>query len=325
VIRLFGAALVLVVALAASTSPSGGGIQSALPPHADVLQQASLYGFQSAYAVVYVTDSTNLGVVTMNSGRARLVWTEKVGPLVSDQKQFPLSEPRQIGVFQAIYSEKSSPRQTIFAYRLAGSEVRSAIAGHSSGHLTGTEGIRAVSSGFEVLSPDRRHKGGVRYRWVTTFGWHDRAYSRSKRNRVPDYSAAFLPRPNATVTTANGDVILLRLAVAITEQQKETGLMNIKTLDPDSGMIFAWTQPTSGSFWMENTYVPLTVAFLGQDGTIHETQDMQPLTQTLHTPVAPYLYAVEMNQGFFSQNGIKSGDRLHLHLSKGAGGSELKP
>jgi uncharacterized membrane protein (UPF0127 family) len=42
---------------------------------------------------------------------------------------------------------------------------------------------------------------------------------------------------------------------------------------------------------------------------------MQPLTQTLHTPVAPYFYAVEMNQGFFSQNGIKSGDRLHLHLS----------
>jgi uncharacterized membrane protein (UPF0127 family) len=86
-------------------------------------------------------------------------------------------------------------------------------------------------------------------------------------------------------------------------------------LDPDSGMVFVFPQPTREAFWMENTYIPLTVAFLDAKGRILETQDMEPQTTILHVPSQDYVYAVEVNKAYFSTNGIKVGDTLNLHLS----------
>ena len=106
-----------------------------------------------------------------------------------------------------------------------------------------------------------------------------------------------------------------RLEVADTEQARDTGLMNRMSLDPDSGMIFVWNAPVLESFWMENTYIPLTVAFVAPDGTIEEMQDMKPLSTDLHTPSRPYQYAIEVNQGFFARYGIQAGDRVALQLT----------
>jgi len=80
-------------------------------------------------------------------------------------------------------------------------------------------------------------------------------------------------------------------------------------------MIFIWDQPVQIGFWMENTYIPLSIAFLAPDGTIQEIDDMQPQTTNLHTPKQMYEYAVEVNQGYFQDNGIQVGDRFALNLS----------
>jgi uncharacterized membrane protein (UPF0127 family) len=66
---------------------------------------------------------------------------------------------------------------------------------------------------------------------------------------------------------------------------------------------------------MENTLIPLTVAFLAPDGTIQEMQDMAPQTTDLHTPSQPYQYAIEVNQGYFARYGIRAGDRVKLTLT----------
>jgi len=104
------------------------------------------------------------------------------------------------------------------------------------------------------------------------------------------------------------------LQVAGTEQQRETGLMNITNLDGDSGMIFVWPAPVLESFWMKDTNVALTIAFLSADGVIQETHDMAPLSLDLHTPKQPYSYAIEVNAGFFSAAAIRVGDKAQLRL-----------
>jgi uncharacterized membrane protein (UPF0127 family) len=87
-----------------------------------------------------------------------------------------------------------------------------------------------------------------------------------------------------------------------------------KSLDPDSGMLFVWDGgPVHEAFWMENTYIPLTVAFMDAEGRILEMQDMEPLTTTYHMPQLPYQLALEVNKGFFASHGIRVGDRIELH------------
>jgi uncharacterized membrane protein (UPF0127 family) len=132
---------------------------------------------------------------------------------------------------------------------------------------------------------------------------------------VPDYPTHALPTPSVVIQADTGDRIMAVVEVADTEQKRETGLMYRKSLDPDAGMIFVWQQPVLDSFWMKNTDIPLSLAFIGANGSIQEIQDMAPQTETLHTPIQPYLYALEVNQGFFSRNGIVPGDRVTLHLT----------
>jgi uncharacterized membrane protein (UPF0127 family) len=149
---------------------------------------------------------------------------------------------------------------------------------------------------------------------VIHYIWKNGVYRRSALVHVPDYAPTAYPRPNGTVHTRSGDIVLVRLEIAATAQQQETGLMYRKSLDADSGMIFVFDRPVQDSFWMENTYIPLTVAFLDANGRIMETQDMAPLTTTGHTPSAPYMYALEVNQGFLAGHGIEVGDQIQLHL-----------
>jgi uncharacterized membrane protein (UPF0127 family) len=79
-------------------------------------------------------------------------------------------------------------------------------------------------------------------------------------------------------------------------------------------MIFVYTEDTQGGFYMRNTLVPLSIAFIGADGVIIDIQDMQPLDETLHYAPAPYRYAVEVNQGWYGRNGIRVGDGVELRL-----------
>jgi uncharacterized membrane protein (UPF0127 family) len=258
---------------------------------------------------VYRTDHEFLAFVDESGTTFHVIWSRELSGSLQT-----IRAPGPTGLVVLLVNRGSDGARSVLALRSTGSTVRSAIAGHPSGTLSGTEGASLDAQGFYLRSPDRLHIGSVAYRWVISYAWNGDIYVRASKVRAPDYPSGQYPSPNALVRTRRGDLILLRLEVAATEQDRETGLMNRKSLDADSGMIFVWPTETHDSFWMENTLIPLTVAFLGQDGTVQETQDMAPMTTTLHTPALPYYYAIEANQGFFAANGIAAGDRFQLNL-----------
>jgi uncharacterized membrane protein (UPF0127 family) len=108
------------------------------------------------------------------------------------------------------------------------------------------------------------------------------------------------------------------LEIASTEPQREQGLMYRQSLDPDGGMVFIYDQQSDEGYWMHNTYVPLSIAWIDQNGTIVDLQDMQPLTDTVHMPAAPYWYALEVNQGWFAQHGVGIGQQVVFCLPQPA-------
>jgi uncharacterized membrane protein (UPF0127 family) len=88
-------------------------------------------------------------------------------------------------------------------------------------------------------------------------------------------------------------------------------------LPRDQGELFVFTNVNGGqeislSFWMEDTPIALSVAFIGRDGSLHEIQDMAADSMTLHTPSLPYLYAVETNRGWFANHGVRAGSAVDL-------------
>jgi uncharacterized membrane protein (UPF0127 family) len=96
--------------------------------------------------------------------------------------------------------------------------------------------------------------------------------------------------------------------IAATEATRMTGLMNRFSLQPDHGMLFVFREPRPQAFWMKNTYVPLSIAFIGADGRILNIEDMAPLTESTHPSRGPALYALEMKKGWFAQHGIEAGE-----------------
>jgi uncharacterized protein len=96
--------------------------------------------------------------------------------------------------------------------------------------------------------------------------------------------------------------------VAKTPAERETGLMNRFSLKPDTGMLFIFERPEPLSFWMRNTYVALSIAFIGADGRILNIEDMAPLTEDPHWSKGAALYALEMKKGWFAERGIAAGD-----------------
>lgn len=101
----------------------------------------------------------------------------------------------------------------------------------------------------------------------------------------------------------------LKLEVVRSPEDRARGLMGRTYLEPDKGMVFVWETPTDSPFWMKDTLIPLSIAFITGDGAVIDIQDMEPQTQTRHFPPGPYLYAVETNRGFFERNGVARGDR----------------
>ena len=98
--------------------------------------------------------------------------------------------------------------------------------------------------------------------------------------------------------------------VAITPQQRSIGLMYRKDMPLHEGMLFVFEQPAVQCFWMKNTLLPLTAAFVGDDGTIVTLADMKPQTTDSHCSGKPVRYVLEMNQGWFAKKGIKAGFKL---------------
>ena len=102
----------------------------------------------------------------------------------------------------------------------------------------------------------------------------------------------------------------LTVEVVDTPEKRATGLMNRFSLQPDHGMLFVFDQPQPLAFWMKNTYIPLSIAFLDADGTILNIEDMQPQDVSTHWSRGPALYAIEMRQGWFAGKGIGPGAKV---------------
>jgi len=98
--------------------------------------------------------------------------------------------------------------------------------------------------------------------------------------------------------------------VAASSEQREIGLMFRKNMPQHEGMLFIFESPSRLCFWMKNTPLPLTAAFVADDGSIVNLEDMKPLTTESHCSSKPVRYVLEMNQGWFAKKGIKPGAKL---------------
>ena len=102
----------------------------------------------------------------------------------------------------------------------------------------------------------------------------------------------------------------LTAEVAATDAQRMQGLMHRRMLPENRGMLFVFSYSAPQSFWMMNTYIPLSIAFIDESGAIVNIADMKPLTTDSHSSAKPAKYALEMNQGWFTKRGIKAGAKV---------------
>ncbi|GHA65653.1 hypothetical protein GCM10009007_02860 [Formosimonas limnophila] len=101
-----------------------------------------------------------------------------------------------------------------------------------------------------------------------------------------------------------------QLEIALTSEQKQTGLMNRPTMAANAGMVFLFDPPSPACFWMKNTLIPLSIGFIDAQGVLVQIEDMQPQSFDKHCAKTPIKYAVEMNQGWFKKNNVTIGTTL---------------
>jgi uncharacterized protein len=102
------------------------------------------------------------------------------------------------------------------------------------------------------------------------------------------------------------------IEVAVTQEEQSLGLMNRKELKSNEGMIFLYQEDRKLSFWMKNTLVPLSIAFIAKDGTIKEIYHMKPESLTPVDSTHSVRYALELPQGSFKRSGVSVGDKIIL-------------
>ncbi len=123
-------------------------------------------------------------------------------------------------------------------------------------------------------------------------------------------AAQQIPQTGLPVVELGAGMHLIHAEVARTDEQRAIGLMARKEMAPNAGMIFVFEQPAQQCFWMRNTLIPLSAAFVADDGTIVNIVEMQPLSDTSHCSVKPVRYVLEMNKGWFDKRGLKAGAKL---------------
>ena len=103
---------------------------------------------------------------------------------------------------------------------------------------------------------------------------------------------------------------VLQVMVAQTPEQLSTGLMFRKTMGTNDGMLFVFDEPRQQCFWMKNTLLPLSIAFIDDTGTVANVDDMKPQTLDSHCSTKPVRFVLEMNVGWFDKRGIKAGSKF---------------
>lgn len=98
--------------------------------------------------------------------------------------------------------------------------------------------------------------------------------------------------------------------LAVTPDQRSIGLMGRREMTDNQGMLFVFEQASPQCFWMMQTFIPLSIAFIRDDGTITNIEHMQPLTRNSHCSSEPVRLALEVNQGWFEKRNIKPGMQI---------------
>lgn len=118
------------------------------------------------------------------------------------------------------------------------------------------------------------------------------------------------------IDASNGETVRLQVEIADSDAERQRGLMERTALGQDRGMLFVFDGEQQLSFWMKNTLIPLSVAYIDSEGRIIDIQDMQPLDETSHPSAEPAQYALEVNQGYFAEHGVEVGDTAELPVKK---------
>ena len=124
--------------------------------------------------------------------------------------------------------------------------------------------------------------------------------------------------PSSTKSAGDGLVTIkvgravAHVAVASTPEERAKGLSGRKSLGKDEGMLFLFAAPARLSFWMKDTEIPLSIAFITSDGKIAEIQDMEPGTLDTHDSHRKAMMALEMRRGWFKRNHVAPGDVIVL-------------
>jgi uncharacterized membrane protein (UPF0127 family) len=123
-----------------------------------------------------------------------------------------------------------------------------------------------------------------------------------------------------TIEASGGREVKVHVEIADSPAEQEWGLMHRKSMGADHGMLFVFPDEQIRYFWMKNTLIPLSIAYIDSDRHIIDMQDMKPVReQTVpdselprYVSAEPAQYALEVNQGFFDKHGVKAGDRVEL-------------
>lgn len=119
--------------------------------------------------------------------------------------------------------------------------------------------------------------------------------------------AAVAPQLDLPRTHLNSGMYRIEVQVAGNDRQRQIGLMNRRQMPDNEGMLFVFEQPTVQCFWMRNTLIPLTAAFIDDTGTVVNLRDMKPQSDDNHCSTKPVRYVLEMNKGWFDKRNIKAG------------------
>ena len=130
-------------------------------------------------------------------------------------------------------------------------------------------------------------------------------------------AAPTLKKEVLVLTNSRGEKFNMSVEVADTPATQELGLMFRSSLPLDSGMLFDFGGDTTEGFWMANTILPLSIAFIKADGTIQDIFDMQALDLNTTSASGPYHYALETNQGYFRAHDLQAGDHILIPSTQG--------
>ena len=122
--------------------------------------------------------------------------------------------------------------------------------------------------------------------------------------------AQTVPQPPLRTTRLSAGIHVITAEVAATDQSRTIGLMMRESLKPNHGMLFAFEDKAQHCFWMRNTLLALSIAFIDDDGTIVNVENMTPKSDASVCPQRPVRYALEMEQGWFAKRGVTAGKKI---------------